>query len=519
LHRSDGVVEGQLSQLRVNAVRHQLSSEIHEFGKRGSIRSDSITGRMTCQPVDEREKGRPRSQNAVEGAARHIPAVTQGGMQLMHVTDEAPQRVLSGERDTLDMSSRDGRSAEDARLEGHIERVALVLVGTELRQSVHLGVSQAAARQLVAGRCALAAPAPTSGHHCTVRSDDNRAHRWAPGDERLPGKLERVAPHWIDITPDLVVHQPSLPQQATSSCVARGAVKMRAKLGPLGRAWLRGIMAAMQVSAGVLAAVSRTVGTDVRLKGRTARGESGSTFLLTGRHGDAVLKLVPDAPDALDNQYRLVRLVEQLRSRGYPAPRYLGIEQADGWVFTVQEHLTGQALEPVPGVPPAREAFRAVLPELLDAIELQRDAGDLADPPWPAWLLDTIDRGGDGYCLHDTMRQRSDTAGLLDRLMSIATRNASGPVRRSDLVHFDLSPANVLHEGGKLKGIVDWNVPFTGAAQGDRGFDVATLLFYSFDIDATRDLLWSRAAQSRPPLASRFRPAGGLPRWLRPSTQ
>jgi hypothetical protein len=41
--------------------------------------------------------------------------------------------------------------------------------------------------------------------------------------------------------------------------------------------------------------------------------------------------------------------------------------------------------------PPAPELFAAVLPSLLAAIELQRDAGDLAQPRWPAWLLGTIE--------------------------------------------------------------------------------------------------------------------------------
>jgi hypothetical protein len=40
---------------------------------------------------------------------------------------------------------------------------------------------------------------------------------------------------------------------------------------------------------------------------------------------------------------------------------------------------------------------------------------------------------------------------------------------------------------------VDWNVPFAGAGQGDRGFDVATLLVYTYDVDHTRDHLWQTA--------------------------
>jgi tRNA A-37 threonylcarbamoyl transferase component Bud32 len=79
-------------------------------------------------------------------------------------------------------------------------------------------------------------------------------------------------------------------------------------------------------------------------------------------------------------------------------------------------------------------------------------------------------------------------------VIDIGREFGHGPVRTSDIVHFDLCPANVLHERGRLTGIVDWNVPFDGAAQGDRGFDVATVLFYTYDNRATRDRLWARAS-------------------------
>jgi thiamine kinase-like enzyme len=106
--------------------------------------------------------------------------------------------------------------------------------------------------------------------------------------------------------------------------------------------------------------------------------------------------------------------------------------------------------------------------------------------------LDTIEKGGDGYCLHQTMLLRSDTVHLLRRIQAVARRGATGAVRSDDVMHFDLNPANILHLDGKLTAVVDWNVPFTGSSQGDRGFDLATLLFYSYDLSTTRELIWQR---------------------------
>jgi hypothetical protein len=141
----------------------------------------------------------------------------------------------------------------------------------------------------------------------------------------------------------------------------------------------------VEVGGGVLAAVAAAVGGEVELRGRTAPGESGTTFLLGD---DLVLELVPDVDGALADQERLVRLVDGLRARGYPAPVFLAVGRADEVVFTVQERLPGRTLEPA--------AVKAVLPQVLDAVELQTDAGDLDDPPWPGWLMESIEDGGDG---------------------------------------------------------------------------------------------------------------------------
>lgn len=242
----------------------------------------------------------------------------------------------------------------------------------------------------------------------------------------------------------------------------------------------------------VVQAASDVVGAAVRVEGPTARGESGSTFDVLVGQTEAILKVVNDAPGVIENQRRLVGLVDRLHQRGYPAPEYLAVGVAGGVVFTMQRRLPGRMLEPGPGLPVDSEVLSSVLPSVLDAVELQADTGDLTDPPWPGWLLDTIRHGGDGYCLHHTLRTRAETTELLERVMALAERVESDDARSTDIVHFDLNPANVLHVAGRLTGIVDWNVPFREAAQGDRGFDIATMLFYCYD-SLSRDGLWERA--------------------------
>ena len=246
----------------------------------------------------------------------------------------------------------------------------------------------------------------------------------------------------------------------------------------------------------LLDVVARLAGVDrVWVTDETLQGESRSTFAVAAGGEEFVVKLVPAAGQAIDNQLRLVRMVRDLRQRGFPAPEYVGVGESGGTIFTLQRRLPGQPLHRGAGEQPAPGLFAAVLPSLLAAVELQRDAGDLARPPWPAWLLGTIEAGGNGYCLHATMLQAPRTAALLGRLQSLARRNQWDEARTRDVVHFDMNPANILHAGGRLSGVVDWNIPFDGAGQGDCGFDVATLLFYSYDIEQTREVLWERALE------------------------
>jgi hypothetical protein len=250
----------------------------------------------------------------------------------------------------------------------------------------------------------------------------------------------------------------------------------------------------VELDRSIVDAARRATGVEVRVVGPTRRGQSGTTFDVLVAGEAAVLKVLANGPHVLDNQHRLLRLVDVLRGRGSPVPEYLGVASTDDVVVTVQRHIAGETLEPGPGEAVDSDLVEAVLPALLDAVELQADAGDLAASPWPAWLLDTLVSGGDGYCLHETMHRRADTRSLLERVVAVGRRLGHGPVRTTDIVHFDLNPANVLHEHGQLAGIVDWNVPFVGASQGDRGFDVATLLFYSYADARTRDRLWAHAS-------------------------
>jgi hypothetical protein len=219
-------------------------------------------------------------------------------------------------------------------------------------------------------------------------------------------------------------------------------------------------------------------------------GESASTFLATGRDGSiGVLKIIPGADG--DSVGRLRALAEQPRRRGYPAARPHACGQVAGMAFWLQERLPGTVLEraPVPG---------CLVPEALRLNDAQAGLGDGASR-LSELIAATLTTSGDGYCVHATLEVRPDTRELLAVVRQTADRCLAAVPERDDFVHYDFTLANLLTTGTGISGVIDINPP---VLTGDRAFDLATVLFYLYDRDGTRERLRDRALEltSRPAL-------------------
>lgn len=111
-------------------------------------------------------------------------------------------------------------------------------------------------------------------------------------------------------------------------------------------------------------------------------------------------------------------------------------------------------------------------------------------------MVDTVLSGGDGYCLLDPLRNYSTTtAELLNVLQTLVTKHAGEEFQTNDIVHFDFNPANILVHEGTISGVIDWE----GTCTGDCVFDLATLLFYQYDRQDLRELLWTEALERSGP--------------------
>ncbi len=151
-------------------------------------------------------------------------------------------------------------------------------------------------------------------------------------------------------------------------------------------------------------------------------------------------------------------------ARGVPVPEYELITPLSQGAAVVQERL--------PGSPP-----RHIEPATIEAIVAVNEsfAGLLADWPQVGAPHLHLRESGEGWCLHETLQRYDDrSARLLGWIQDVG---ATGPDQLSghDLVHWDLTPGNVLFDpAGAVTGVVDW---FT-VARGDRHFGLMKLRFY-----------------------------------------
>ena len=208
-----------------------------------------------------------------------------------------------------------------------------------------------------------------------------------------------------------------------------------------------------------LEALNARHGKDFRPAGAYEGGEFGASRVADGEGRRYVLKLQPPglAPQT----------TEVLRPLGYPVPRYV----AWGEDYHVQEELPGQ-----PGGNGWGASSPGVMARLLELNELQ--AGRAVDPEesWPDVIVESVLAGFADYSMPESLERHSDDSRELLRLCRRAVElHADGLRGRRDIVHWDYTLSNVLLDGDRVTGVIDWG----GTRSGDRLFDLATLVYYA----------------------------------------
>ena len=233
------------------------------------------------------------------------------------------------------------------------------------------------------------------------------------------------------------------------------------------------------ISAALIEEINRTRGTSFRIARTGLEGESGATRIILDPSGRALL-LKWGAGDEflLDNA---IAITGELSRRGYPLSTYLLTGSDAGLRWSIRAMIPGRAMG---GVLDARYSAR-----VLALNEMQTGAGASLSGDWPARLVESVLKGFQEWCVLDTLRTYSaETAAMLSQAQDHARAAEGLRFELRDAVHFDFNPQNILVESGEVTAVIDWE----GCRAGDRAFDLATLLFYSYDQPETRVRLWER---------------------------
>ncbi|TCK61282.1 aminoglycoside phosphotransferase family protein [Curtobacterium sp. PhB136] len=209
------------------------------------------------------------------------------------------------------------------------------------------------------------------------------------------------------------------------------------------------------------------------------------------RHDDgrtAVLKLTADAGWARQVT-AAAGPVAAVRRAGYPTPAWSEVgTTTTGTAYVLQEFCPGRTIELVD------ERTAAAI---VDVVESQ--AG-LDPDPGRSWTDFALEQLGDGW---ERLRSTAREQGADRRLLEVCDRLADGAGSvawpRTDMVHGDLRPANLLFQDGVVRGVVD----IEAIGSGTRVFDFATLLSHARITPAAVERIVTAGARAAEPVVLR----------------
>ena len=172
---------------------------------------------------------------------------------------------------------------------------------------------------------------------------------------------------------------------------------------------------------------------------------------------------------------------------GLPIPRIQWIAEESGAAYAIAEYLPGSLLRELPGT-----EVQTLLPQLLPLLEgLQRGPQELhpggfglfspdvsaTAPDWRTALQRLFVEPSTGYyarwhdLFNDTLFPAETFWPLYERMLELAAYAPSRPF----VVHGDFHTGNIMADGERITGLIDW----AQALWGDWAYDVATFQLWS----------------------------------------
>jgi hypothetical protein len=223
-----------------------------------------------------------------------------------------------------------------------------------------------------------------------------------------------------------------------------------------------------------VALLAETTGDHYEMVGRLAGGETGA-HEITGPGAERLVLKWDTRPSSILHRRQAIVLSERLRAdAGWPIAHQRTVV-TDDCLFVLQDFMPGE---------PVEEFGHPLLDRLLALHQGRLGLARAHDPSqWPAGLVKTLTTGGEGYCLHDSLRRYDErTASLVTRIETFGHGIDQGAFVGRDVVHWDLHPGNLLQVGGTLSAVVDSDF----ALVGDARFDLVMLALTSLTVRCDR---------------------------------
>jgi hypothetical protein len=236
-------------------------------------------------------------------------------------------------------------------------------------------------------------------------------------------------------------------------------------------------------------ALSTELGAMFELVGPLAGGETGATEVRGPDGRRHVLKWELD-PSNQRRRREGVLLAERLRANaGWPSPEQ-DVVDVDGCLLVLQEFMVGSNVD---------HLSHELVDTLFALHERRVGLAPNADaPPWEADMIRVLVEGGNGYCLHQPLRDHdARTRRVVERIEEIGRALRPGDLVGFDIVHGDLHPGNLLHVDGRLTAIVDMDYTTVG----DASFDLTMLAVSSLGVavdPGVRSRLFERGVHALP---------------------
>jgi aminoglycoside phosphotransferase (APT) family kinase protein len=186
-----------------------------------------------------------------------------------------------------------------------------------------------------------------------------------------------------------------------------------------------------------------------------ARAQRAGPIVVKIRHGD----------DAAEKTRWCAAHLPALGARGYPVPAILWHGMTgDQWHVTVQSRLPGRPVSALDG---------PLLDAVLRLVELQADAGiPAAERDFTGYVANVLFDDWDEVWA-DAPRASAAAGPLCDRLRHWLRPAWGLRLPPVDYAHNDLNPSNILTDGARITGVVDWDE----FGLGSRALDLVALAF------------------------------------------